>query len=209
MGGTVSVLVIGLTGGIASGKSFVSRKLRELGAVVIDADQVAREVVQPGKPAWASIIREFGRTVLNPDGSLDRKKLGRLVFSDQEKLKKLNEITHPYIIREIKRLLENCYRSGEHKIVVLDIPLLFEVGLDELVDEVWVVYVDAATQVERLMERDGLSEEEALQRISSQMPLEEKARRAHRVIDNRGTPEETVRQIMEIWNEVIAVSKDC
>jgi dephospho-CoA kinase len=201
------MLVVGLTGGIASGKSFVSKKLRELGAVVIDADQVAREVVKPGMPAWASIIREFGRSVLNPDGSLDRKKLGKIVFADQEKLKKLNEITHPYIIREIKRLLANCCRTGEHGIVVLDVPLLFEVGLDELVDEVWVVYVDPATQIRRLMERDGLSEQEAMQRISSQMPLEEKARRAHRVIDNRGTPEETVRQITEIWKEVAAVSK--
>lgn len=194
--------VIGLTGGIASGKSLVSRLLRELGALVIDADQIAREVVEPGKPAYHSILREFGNQVLNPDGSLNRQALGRLVFSDPRKLERLNQITHPLIIAEIQKLLKSYRLLFPEKAVVLDAPLLYEAGLESIVDEVWVVYVDYPTQLQRLMERDGLTREEARRRIEAQLPLEEKVKRADRVIDNRGTPEETALQVRKLWNEI-------
>jgi dephospho-CoA kinase len=186
--------LIGLTGGIASGKSLVSRQLQELGVTVIDADQIARDVVQPGQPGWEKIVREFGRSFIDRAGCLDRKALGRLVFNNPQALENLNRITHPLILDEIERLLQIC-RSGPERVVALDAPLLFETGLDGFVDEVWVVLVDHQTQVKRLMERDRLTEQEAGQRIRLQIPLEEKASRADRVIDNRGLPEETERQV--------------
>ncbi len=194
--------VIGLTGGIASGKSLVSRFLRELGAIIIDADQVARDVVRTGSPAWRQIVQEFGETVCKPDGSLDRKALGRFVFSDTSKLDKLNRITHPYIISEIKRLLDGYRKNFPDAVVVLDAPLLLEVGIEGMVDEVWVVYVDYQTQLERLMKRNGLSSKEAARRISSQIPLEEKVKLADHVIDNRGDPEETFLQVRRLWNSL-------
>jgi dephospho-CoA kinase len=186
--------LIGLTGGIASGKSLVSRQLQGLGAVVIDADRIARDVVQPDRPGWEMIVGEFGRSFIDSDGGLDRKALGRLVFNDPRELERLNRITHPLILAEIEKLLQ-IYRSGHEKVVVLDAPLLFETGLDKFVDEVWVVMVDHQTQVKRLMERDRLMEQDAKHRIRLQIPLEEKASRADRVIDNRGLPEETERQV--------------
>lgn len=194
--------LIGLTGGIGSGKSLVSRCLRELGALVIDADQIARDVVQPGRPALHEILQEFGETMCRPDGSLDRKALGRLVFSNARELDRLNRIIQPYILAEIKEYLENYRRTVPHAVVILDTPLLFEEGLDKIVDEIWVVDLDYATQLRRIMERDALSEEEAAGRIASQLPLAEKVRLAHRVIDNRGAPEETATQVQNLWNDL-------
>ncbi|MGB9792847.1 MAG: dephospho-CoA kinase [Thermacetogeniaceae bacterium] len=190
------------TGGIASGKSLVSRFLKELGAIVIDADQIARDVVKVGSPAWRRIVQEFGEGICNPDGSLDRKKLGRIVFSDLNKLDKLNQITHPYIISEINRLLDDYREKFPEGVVVLDVPLLFEAGLERMVDEIWVVYVDHQTQLERLMNRDGFSAEEAMRRINSQIPLEEKVKLADHVIDNRGDPQETFIQVKRLWDSL-------
>ena len=190
--------LIGLTGGIASGKSLVSRQLQELGAAVIDADRIARDVVQHGTPGWEMIVREFGKSVIGSDGELNRKTLGLLVFNNPTELERLNRITHPLILAEIERLLQK-YGSGHESLVVLDAPLLFETGLGRFVDEVWVVTVDYQTQVKRLMARDRLTEQEARQRIAVQMPLEEKVRRADRTIDNRGTRSETERQVKEAW----------
>jgi dephospho-CoA kinase len=204
------VRVIGLTGGIASGKSLVSGQLRRLGATVIDADSIARAVVAPGGPAREAIIREFGGSVVSSEGSLDRKALGDLVFHDPLKLQKLNRITHPLILAEIDRLVQQYRTSGSPSgdspsgdVVVLEAPLLFETGLEKSTDEVWVVHVDPETQIRRLMERDRLTEQEARSRILLQIPLEEKVRRAGRVIDNRGRPEETERQVREAWRSVV------
>jgi dephospho-CoA kinase len=194
--------LIGLTGGIASGKSLVSRQLQRLGATVIDADRVARDVVQPGRPGWEMIVKEFGRSFIDSDGGLDRKALGQLVFNNPRELERLNRITHPLILAEIEKLLQK-YRSGPEEVVVLDAPLLFETGLDRCVDEVWVVMVDHQTQVKRLMGRDRLTEQEAEHRTLLQIPLEEKASRADRVIDNRGLPEETEQQVKEAWHLVV------
>ncbi len=195
--------VIGLTGGIASGKSLASQQLRKLGATVIDADQIARDVVQPGRPAWDMISREFGRLFIDSAGRLDRQALGRLVFNNPQELQKLNRITHPLILVEIANLLKE-YRALNKEIVVLDAPLLFELGLNKTVDEVWVIDVDHATQLKRLIQRDRLTEKDARRRIELQIPLAEKARQADRVIDNRGTPEETEQQIREAWLQVSA-----
>ncbi|MGI6406714.1 MAG: dephospho-CoA kinase [Syntrophaceticus sp.] len=193
--------IIGLTGGIASGKSFVSEMLKELGAQIIDADLISRQVVEPGKPAWKKIVKEFGKGIINEDQTIKRKKLGSIVFADPDKLDKLNKITHPYITMEIEKLLKEYRESGKEGIMVLDAPILLELGMERLVDQVWVVAVDSETQLERLMKRDKLSAEEAKRRIRVQMPLKEKIKRADQVIDNRFTPNETKKQLEMIWQE--------
>ena len=193
--------VIGLTGGIASGKSLVGRQLQNLGAVVIDADRIAHDLTAPDRPAFEKIIGEFGKGCIDSIGRLDRKALGQIVFNDPGELDKLNRITHPLILAEIDRLLQS-YRSSKCGVVVLEAPLLFETGLEKSVDEVWVVLVDPPAQLRRFMERDQLTEQEARRRISLQLPLEEKVRMADRVIDNRGTPLETERQVKLAWQNL-------
>jgi len=190
--------IIGLTGSIASGKSTVSAMLREIGAPVIDADAIVHDLQRPGTPVLQAIAREFGPEVLRADGSLDRQALGRIVFADAGRRRALEAIVHPAVRAEIRRQMD-LHRQAGSPAVVLDIPLLFESGWDRMVDEVWVVYVDAATQKARLIARSGLSPEEAEARIAAQMDLEEKARRADRVIDNRGTPAETRIQVVAAW----------
>ncbi len=192
--------VIGLTGGIASGKTTVSDYLKGLGVCVIDADEVAHEVTSPGSAGFKKIIEEFGEDLLTPEGNLNRKKLGEIVFSDKEALSELNAIVHPLVIENIRQMLVKIERSP---CVVLDVPLLFESGMDDLCDEVWVVAVDEDTQVKRLMERDGYNFDEAIRRVKAQMPLEEKVRRANRVLDNTGTIEETKRQVDELFEGVM------
>ncbi len=200
--------VIGLTGGIASGKSTVSYVLKSLGAVIIDADQVARKVVEPGQPAWQDIVKEFGHEILNEDMSINREALGRLVFKDQKLLEKLNRITHPRVIEYFEQELARLAKERPDSVVVLDVPLLFESGMDRLADEIWVVWADEPVQLERLMEREGFTSEEAWQRIRAQMPLTEKARRADKIIDNSGTLEETVEQITKFFHEITATNDD-
>jgi len=194
--------VIGLTGGIASGKSTVARILERLGAKVIDADAIAREVVAPGEPAYDAIIAEFGPGILNADGAINRPALARIVFADPETLKRLELITHPAIghraeekLAELRRLLV--------PVAFYMAPLLIEAGAASRVDEIWVVYADGVTQLERLTKRDGMTREEALLRIAAQMPMDEKKSRGSVVIDNRGTLEETERQVLEIWEREI------
>ncbi|MDD3653694.1 MAG: dephospho-CoA kinase [Desulfotomaculaceae bacterium] len=189
--------VIGLTGNIGCGKSTVAKYLAGLGAEIIDADRVAREIVAPGTPALAEIVESFGREILNEDGTLNRKKLGSLVFADSRALDRLNRITHPRIVEAIRRLEQNFRdRPDSHqKLLVVDAPLLIEVGLDQGVDEIWVVLVDPDKQVRRLAERDRLDPEEVRLRIASQMPQSEKLRYARRVIDNSFTLEETKKQV--------------
>jgi dephospho-CoA kinase len=192
------VRVIGLTGGIASGKSSVARMLEQLGAVIIDADQLAREVVMPGTPAYLAILDAFGSGILNPDRTIDRGALGRLVFADAAARKRLEKITHPAIGMRAEERLAELRRSGLPAVFYMA-ALLIEAGVTSRVDEIWVVYVDGETQVQRLMERDGSSREEALRKIAAQMPMEEKKKFGNVVIDNRGTMGETERQVKEIW----------
>lgn len=187
-------VVIGLTGGIASGKSTVSNMFRELCIPVIDADVIAREVVEPGKKAYNNIGEVFGKEVLQENGELDRAKLGSIVFHDEEKRMQLNRIVHPAVREEMNEQKEKYIRE-QRDAVVLDIPLLFESKLTELVHRTLVVYVDGETQLTRLMDRNGFTEEEAKARISSQMPLKEKVALADYVINNNGTIEETRAQL--------------
>ncbi|MDZ5783777.1 dephospho-CoA kinase [Marinococcus luteus] len=193
-------MVIGLTGGIASGKSLVADALREQGLPVIDADVISREVVEPGEPALEQIIEHFGPEILQFDGTLDRKKLGSVIFNDTEKRQVLNQIIHPAVRQRMMSKRDDLVREGnEH--VVLDIPLLLENNLNFLVDRIIVVYVNEATQKQRLVERDGRGEEDAAARIKSQMPLEEKRDLADAVIDNSGTEKETKTQVNELLHQ--------
>ncbi|MGP4062548.1 dephospho-CoA kinase [Halobacillus sp. H74] len=197
-------LVIGLTGSIASGKSTVSKMFSELNIPVIDADQISRDVVEPGEPAYKQIVNVFGRKVLHEDGTLNRKKLGKLIFANEDHRKQLNEIVHPEVRKEMV-LQRDSYKDGASPAVVLDIPLLFESQLMDYVERTLVVYVDEDTQLERLMERDQSERIDALERIKSQMPVSKKAELADAVIDNNGTVEESFQQLKDIlhrWNIV-------
>jgi len=200
------MLKVGLTGGIASGKSTVSEAFARLGAKVLDADKVAREVVLPGQPAWLKLQQAFGPEFFLPDGEVNRSKLRRLVFADPEERGKLNAIVHPEVMREIDFRFEQLTSSAEHAVVLVDIPLLIEVGVAHRFDKVVVVYANESVQVMRLMQRDGLSREEARQGLSVQIDLREKARKADFVIDNSGTPGETQVQVEKVWQELLALA---
>jgi len=190
---------IGLTGGIATGKSTVSALLVNKGALLVDADAIAREVMLPGHPVLAAVAEHFGQAVMLADGTLDRKKLGDIVFRDPSQRKALNDITHPAIREEIRERMAVLQREHPDKLVVVDIPLLFESGLEHMVERVMVVYAPESVQLERLMLRNQFTAEEASARIRSQMDIEEKKRKADIVIDNSGDVEETKRQVDRFW----------
>lgn len=202
--------VIGLTGGIASGKSFVAGILRELGAIVIDADAIAREVVEPGTEAWREIVEAFGEEFLLPSGHLDRKKLARKIFQDPAARETLEAITHPRIRKRMFEEVERQRSIGDscRRVIVLDIPLLFETGRPPGLDGVIVVYADEEVLLERLIARDGIPREEAELRLRAQMPLREKVRLADWVIDNNGSPEATRAQVEALWRELTGDSGD-
>ncbi len=199
--------IIGLTGGIASGKSMVAQILEVLGGVVIDADQLARAVVALGEPAYHAIVAEFGEGILKPDRTINRGALAKIVFADPQARRRLELITHPAIGQRAEEKLAALREAGT-AVVIYMAPLLIEAGATSRVDEVWVVYADRQTQVARLMHRDGISRAEALQRLAAQMPMEEKRMYGKVVIDNRGTPEETERQVREIWEREISGPRD-
>jgi dephospho-CoA kinase len=189
--------VLGLTGGIGSGKSMVAQMFARLGAVVVDADQLAREVVEPGQPALQEIAATFGPEVLLPDGRLDRPRLAGIIFADPAERAKLDAITHPRIRARMDEEIE-ARRSGPG-VLLVDIPLLYENDRVDTVEKVIVVWVDPPTQLRRLSQRGGLSAEAARQRISAQMPLDAKRARADHVIDNSGELDETRRQVEAIY----------
>ncbi|QBG57362.1 dephospho-CoA kinase [Bacillus amyloliquefaciens] len=190
-------LVIGLTGGIASGKSTVARMLIDKKITVIDADVIAKQAVEKGMPAYGQIVEAFGKEILLENGGIDRKKLGAIVFTDEQKRLTLNQIVHPAVRAEMMKQRDEAVARKE-QFVVLDIPLLYESGLDYLVGKVLVVTVPADIQLKRLMERNALTEEEAMSRIASQMPLADKTKKADAVIDNSGSLEHTKHQLEEI-----------
>jgi len=189
--------VLGLTGGIGSGKSMVASMFAQLGADLIDADRLARDVVEPGQPALEEIASAFGRDILLPDGRLDRGKLGRIIFADPVARGTLNAITHPRIRERMDA--EIAARQSGPGVLIVDIPLLYENERTDRVETVIVVWVDTETQLRRLVERDGLSEHDARQRITAQMPLDEKRARADVVIDNSGSRENTRHQVDAIY----------
>ena len=200
-------LLVGLTGSIATGKSTVSRMFAHLGARVLDADQLAREVVMPGQPAYLKIVEEFGPQVVQEDGTLDRKALGAIVFADPGKRKRLEEITHPAIGLRQQRILSVLDEEAFEGIVIWDVALLFETGGVARMDRVVVVATDPDTELARLMARDTLPEDAARARIASQMPVAEKAKRAHYVIDNSGTRPDTERQVKAVYEALLAELK--
>jgi dephospho-CoA kinase len=189
--------VVGLTGGIGSGKSTVAALFKQQGAEIVDADQLAREVVEPGQAALEEIVEAFGREVLQPDGRLNRARLAATVFNDPAARARLEAITHPRIRQ---RMLEEVEaRRARSGLLLLDIPLLYERPRIDAVEVVVVVWVDSATQLKRLLARGGLDEQAARARIAAQMPLDQKKALADHVIDNRGTPEETGRQVEALF----------
>ena len=196
------MLNVGLTGGIASGKSTVARMLAEKGAVLIDFDELAHAVQEPEGAVWREIIRHFGEEILHEDRTIDRRKLGETVFADREKRELLNRLVHPAIFEEWQRRLAEIRVRRADAIVVSDIPLLIEAGLKGMVDLVLLVYITPEVQIRRVMARDGFSREGAERRLAAQMPIEEKLRWADIVIRNGGSPEETRRVVSEVWMEL-------
>lgn len=195
--------LVGLTGGIATGKSTVSKMLQELGIPVIDADEVYWKLSQKGNRVWTAIWQTFGEKYFLPDGELDREALGNLIFSNHKSREKLNQITHPIVKDEMMNILQKIKNEQDPVLVVMDVPLLFEAGWDQWMDEVWVVVVPEEIQIERLMKRDNLTKEEAMLRIRSQMSIQEKKSMAHRVIDNSGSINDTRKQLESILKEHI------
>ncbi len=191
--------VVGLTGGIASGKSTVVNFFKELGAYVIDWDVLAREVVRPHLRAWREIVEYFSKEVLNEDLSINRARLAKMVFGDREKLDKLNEMTHPRIIEEDARMAEEIRRADPSALIIKDVPLLVEIGFHKRVDKVVVVYASEENRLRRLEEK-GFSREDALSRIRAQLPLSEKIKFADFVIYNDGLFKETKKQVEKVYN---------
>lgn len=185
---------IGLTGSVATGKSTVSNMIQQAGIPLVDADIAARKVVEPGTEGLKEIVAYFGEEILLADGTLNRAKLGEIIFKDKEKREKLNEITHPRVKDYMLEARERFFRAGE-ELVFFDIPLLFESHLESLVDQIVVVWTTPETELKRLMERNDLTKEDALRRIESQMGIDEKARKADFVIDNNESLEKTQKQV--------------
>ncbi|MFH1775476.1 MAG: dephospho-CoA kinase [Chloroflexota bacterium] len=190
--------VIGLTGGIGSGKSTVAQFLAELGAVIIDADKVGHEALESGSEIWREVVAAFGRQVLTPSGDIDRRKLGEMVFASPEALSRLNRIMHPRMYDMVAAQLDEHRRRGD-RVVVLEAPLLLEGGWTPLVDEVWVTVAAEDTVLKRLKERSGLSEEDSLARIRSQLPAAERTRRADVLINTDGDLSELRARVKELW----------
>ncbi|OQW30063.1 MAG: dephospho-CoA kinase [Nitrospira sp. SG-bin1] len=196
------MILIGLTGGVATGKSTVAKMFKQCGAVVIDADELAREVVQPGKPAWRDILRQFGKIILNADRTINRQTLGQIVFGDRMKLRRLERIIHPRVAREQSRLTREAAHRNPRAVVVYDVPLLIEAGIDNRVDQIIVVTADQETQIARLRKRNGLSRAEALRRIKSQLPLAMKRRRADYLLDGTVPKNRLHRLVRQIFQQL-------
>ena len=190
--------VIGLTGGIGSGKSTVSQFLAELGAVILNADEIGHEAFKPDTEIWRKVVTAFGRQIVTPDGNIDRKKLGNIVFGNPESLSRLNQIMHPWMYAQVKAQLEEYRRQGA-RVVVLEAPLLLEAGWTPLVDEVWVTTAPEATVLKRLEECGGMSQAESLARIRSQLSTEERVRHADVVINTDCGLDELKAKVTELW----------
>jgi len=196
------MLKVGLTGGVASGKTMVLNLFEELGARVIDADIISRQVVKPYLPAWKKIVEHFGREYLNPDLSLNRERLRKIVFTDDTQRKVLENIIHPEVLREIRlrcRQIEELYPEA---ILIVDIPLLIELDVINEYDKIILVYVDREIQIKRVIERYKISRDEALRIVSVQIPMEEKIKFADFVIDNGGTIEQTKLAVSKVFEQL-------
>jgi len=201
-------LLLGVTGGIATGKSLVAQMLKDLGAHTIDFDLLSRFVVEPDKPAWNEMVAYFGEEILQKDRTLNRKYLGEIIFSDTEKRKRLEGFTHPRIQEEFFKLAQEYSARDPSAIIQAIVPLLFEVHLGYLFHKILLVYAPEELQIRRLIERDRISREMAIKIIQSQMPIEEKKGYADFIVDNSGSPEATRRQVEEIWKKLKAIQKE-
>lgn len=199
------MLKVGLTGSIAVGKSYVLSVLAEFGCITFDADRIAHSVMEPGRPAYDDIVREFGKSVLATDGSIDRKNLGAIVFADEARRKRLNEIVHPRVIEEQNRLLGEAEARDPNGIVVIDAALMIESGGYKRFDKLIVVYCDRETQAERLMRRADITRGDAEQRIAAQMTSDEKLRYADYRINTAGTFEETRKNVIAVHTDLLRV----
>ncbi len=193
--------IIGLTGGYGSGKSTVARFLAELGAAVIDADEVGHEVFRPGTEAWREVVGTFGQAIINFDGTIDRRKLGKIVFRDPDARARLNKIMHPRIYERVKALVEE-YRQKGFAVVVVEAPLLLEAGWKSMFDEVWVTSAPQATVLSRMKEQKGISEAELLARLHAQLTDEERTEQADVVISTYGTLDELKEEVGALWREL-------
>jgi dephospho-CoA kinase len=202
------LLLLALTGGIASGKTTVANMLAQWGAPLVDLDHIARIVVEPGKPAWKDIVSSFGEGILEEDGHVDRKKLSSVVFNDPRKRKDLERFTHPRIFNEVAKQVETIARQTLPVVVPVVVPLLFEVNAQHLFHKVLLVYVPRRTQMERLVKRDSITSQEAARILDAQMPIDEKLPLADYVIHNDGSLEETRKQAEELWNTLNQITKE-
>jgi dephospho-CoA kinase len=199
----VSLLTVALTGGIASGKSFVARILADHGCFVQPADQLAHDLMRPGRPAWQRIVAHFGRDILNPDQTVNRRRLGSIVYSSKSERIFLNKLIHPLVLAKKKRTIRALEKRGSHKIFVSEAALTFESGFDRFFDKVIVVHCPEKLQVERLMNRDGITRRNAWKKLRSQMPTAEKIKRADYLIETSGSPEETAAQTDTIYANLL------
>ncbi|WP_027339347.1 dephospho-CoA kinase [Halonatronum saccharophilum] len=195
---------IGLTGGIATGKSSVADILKDLGAYVVDADKLAHRLMSKGQILWEKVVKEFGQGVLDSKGEIDRGTLGEVIFSDPKKKEVLDNLVHPVIVEAIKSKVKKI--EGESKLVVAEVPLLFEVGMQDFFDEILVVWVEEQIQLMRLMKRNSLTYDEAKKRIGSQMNLEDKVKKADYIIENNGDYKDLKNKIFEFWDIIVKKS---
>ena len=196
------MLVVGLTGGIATGKSTVCNMLKARGAYIVDTDRIAREVVDPGQSGWQEVVDHFGKDILSADGTLDRKKLGDIVFKTPSERHVLESILHPKILAEKDRNIKEIGKKDPRAIIIVDIPLLIELNRQNSVDAVLLVYVPRQVQIDRLIRRDGSGLEDALSRIGSQIPIDEKVQYAHFVVNNERTVDETEQEVEKIFAQL-------
>jgi dephospho-CoA kinase len=202
------MLNVGLTGGIACGKSTVSEMFVRRGAHLIDFDDLAHDVQKPGRAAWEKVVEYFGDSILLPDKNIDRKKLAKIVFTDSDKLAALNQIVHPYVFLEWHNYLEKIVSKEKSAIILAAVPLLFEIKRQHLFDVTILVIISPEEQLKRLMERTRLSKEDAEKRIKSQMPIGEKAKLADIVIDNQKTVAETETKVEEVWQKLLKIENN-
>ncbi|MCX5829909.1 MAG: dephospho-CoA kinase [Deltaproteobacteria bacterium] len=201
------MLNVGLTGGIASGKSTVAAMLVEKGAFHIDFDILAHGVEKPDMPSWRAIIDAFGPEIRNGDGTINRTRLGAIVFADQKKMAQLNAIVHPAVFTAWRRQLEEIKKEKADAIVLSDVPLLIEAGMKQMVDVVLLVYISPEEQLRRLVTRNGYTREEALSRLSAQMPIQDKLALADLIVNNEGSRNETQKQVATVWRELVCREK--
>ena len=196
------MLKVGLTGGLACGKSFVGHALAALGCHLIEADQLGHEVLAPAGDAYADVVREFGTGILNTDNTIDRKRLAAQVFGKPERLEKLNSLVHPHVFRRERELIDEYARIDPHAIILVEAAILIETGTYKNYDRLILVECDEQQQIDRALKRDNANRQEVLARLSRQLPLSEKRKFAHYVIDTSGSKEETLRQVHDIYEEL-------